>query len=959
MNKFTLTILCFAFLFRGGATSVQARGLFDNRTLAFQENKGQIHDQHNQYRRDIDARIGQDGFQVFIGKGGLHYQWTRVAPESRARLTGDASHSEPYTTVASRIDVELIDYNPKATLKKMDKSSTYYWYYNVQSAPEGILAYEFNKMVYENIYPDIDWVIYTRDNQLKYDFVVRPGGRVADIKLRYSGARQLTLDATGNLIVASDQGAVTEAAPLSYQQDGTIVASRYALNGDVLSFSVADYKGQLTIDPTVDWATFFGEAFGFWVTGEGMKLDKAGNMYVGGNALATQNLATAGAYQIMVNNISSGYLAKFTMSGQLDWCTYFGGDVPVANGHTTGALAIDSLGNITVIATTPEPAYGITTTGAYQTAYGGGDEDGFLMQFTPSGQRRWGTFLGGEGKERAFSLAIHGGYIYIGGITDSKTGIATAGSYKTSVAAGDGPASFLTKMDLEGKKVEWSTYHDENATDLMAIAADPAGSIYMQSGTTTKTGFATANAFQKQHNSPAGTQLYCGTISKFTGEGKLSWATFWGGENEYDGYSSSGAAIVADKDYRVYLVAETRSRQYMATAGSYQDSVYGGTSDVCLMRLDTAGNRVWATYMGGEEQEQVKGGMTVDDLGRLWISGYTGSTQNIVTADGIQLAYGGGSTDAFVQRWDSNGQKQWGTYYGGSGDLEEIRTLAYQKGYLYFSGTSNSKDSLAIATPGAHQVSYPGELFFSSILGRFCFADAPRSGISGPTEVCAGKTFRYTIDDDVAAEVYIWNIPAGWSAGGEGTKELSLQFPEGSSGTLELQLVRCEDTSDIIQLSIAVVEMDKPVIQVEKDQLSVAPSFASYQWRLNTLPIPNATQSNYRATENGKYSVIVTNELNCADTSDEYLINNLFVAGSERASSIRVYPNPVQQNNLYIDAAEVETVAIYGIDGRWITTVTNRGSVDVAHLPNGSYMLYLSDKSGALIQASKFQIMRP
>ncbi len=925
--------------------------------LSFQENKGQIHDQHHQPRPDIDARLGQGEFQVFVGKKGLHYQWTHATDATKERLKQvqkTVADPEPYTTTVARVDVVLLGANPNARLRKENKRPEYYTYYNVKQAPEGLTAFNYDKMVYENIYPNIDWVVYTQNGRMKYDFIVRPGGKVTDIRIQYKGATQLALQESGDVTVSSPLGTLTESAPYSYQDDGKEVASHYQVQNDVLTFAVGAYSGTLTIDPSVDWASYFGEVGAIWVSGEGMKVDNEGNVYVNGNAAMTQNMATQGAFLVTPNNIQSGYLAKFTAKGTLAWCTYYGGDANVSSGTTAGGIVIDTAGNITVSGSTALVSFGIVTQGAYQTTFGGGAGDIFMMQFTPDGQRRWGTFLGGEGQEWSFSLATYENSIYIGGTTGSKTNITTAGSYKPVLGGNSGTATFLAKMNLAGTQMEWSTYFDENATSTMAIALDPAGNVYMQGGTYTKTGLATPGAFQQQHNTAPGTEFHCGTITKFTKQGQLSWATFWGGEDNFDGFAT-GAAIAVDKNYQVYLATSTASKQYMATAGSYQDTYYGGDNDICLMRLDSAGKRIWATYIGGEGFDYPTS-IDFDEHGDLWFGAFTGSTQNMSTPEGLRVNYGGGVYDCFFAKYDSLGKKKWGSYYGGTG-MEQFSKLEYYKGYLYFGGSTNSLDSLSIATPGAHKTSYPGELALSSMVGRYCFTYTPTSGITGPQEVCSGGEFQYATTPVADADEYIWRFPSGWDVV-TNEHNVDIKFSNAQGGTLELIIVRCGDSSDVIQLPITVIESAEPIIQVDKDVLSVTPSFANYQWCLNGQPIPNATSGTYKVSVNGVYTVIVSNDPNCVDTSADYVISNLSI-GRHSLSSVRLYPNPVQQGVLHVVAAEPVDLAIYSIEGRWIKTCVNATEVDTRDMINGQYIVYLTNKEGVTIQVSKLQVLRP
>ena len=61
---------------------------------------------------------------------------------------------------------------------------------------------------------------------MKYEFRVRPGARPSDVRLEYAGARGLSIDDSGALLIDTDLGVLRDAAPVSYQMiDGERVPS--------------------------------------------------------------------------------------------------------------------------------------------------------------------------------------------------------------------------------------------------------------------------------------------------------------------------------------------------------------------------------------------------------------------------------------------------------------------------------------------------------------------------------------------------------------------------------------------------------------------------------------------------------------------------------------------------------------------------------------------------------------
>ncbi|MCL4856577.1 MAG: hypothetical protein KJZ55_04770, partial [Flavobacteriales bacterium] len=99
----------------------------------------------------------------------------------------------------------------------------------------------YHQIEYKNLYPNIDLVLYSMGNFLKYDVIVQPLGKVADVQLFYEGVDLLKIDRSGNLIVKTSVGDVVEQKPYAYQNINNTkveVACEYMLKNNVLSFNV-------------------------------------------------------------------------------------------------------------------------------------------------------------------------------------------------------------------------------------------------------------------------------------------------------------------------------------------------------------------------------------------------------------------------------------------------------------------------------------------------------------------------------------------------------------------------------------------------------------------------------------------------------------------------------------------------------------------------------------------------
>lgn len=297
------------------------------RTLLFVENRGQVHDAAGKPRPDVLYMGQSNGLKVTVSAAGMSYQFekpTSGAPRRQEEILrwDDRIPAPPRSFEVGRIDVQLIGSNPNAKALSSDSAAYFENYYNIPAAPQGIVKVKsWKQITLQDVYPAIDWVIKSNGEGLKYEFLVRPGGDPGRIRLRYLGAETLQQMPDGALQIRGPLGELEEAAPVSFTADGKAVTSRFLLQGNELSFELGEYDQgqQLTIDPPMLWATYYGGAGVEY--GTTMTTDAFGNVYLGGETNGTTGLATSGAYQTTVAGSSDAFLVKFSSNGTRQWAT--------------------------------------------------------------------------------------------------------------------------------------------------------------------------------------------------------------------------------------------------------------------------------------------------------------------------------------------------------------------------------------------------------------------------------------------------------------------------------------------------------------------------------------------------------------------------------------------------------------------------------------------------------------
>lgn len=655
----------------------------------FIENKGQIKDQYQTPRNDIHFKLIAEskGLSIFIGSNKIVYQFSKMNQAKQATNAGSDGNVD-----WSRFEVELIGANPNAILVK-EEPQNYYEQYNIEGL-KNVKANTFSKIIYKNIYPNIDWVIFIEGNQLKHEFHLGKGAKAADIKLNYSGTDSLFIDQMGNLIAQCSLGEIVESAPVSFQKNGKAVASKFQLDQQQLSYSIEDFNGEIIIDPSLAWATYYG---GTNFDNVSAVVSNSNSIYCSGSSLSNSNIATTGAYKF--SNPGGGadaFVVKMNSDGVRQWATYFGGN----GGENGTSIALDNNGSIYLSGNTNSTS-GISTAGAHQTvsASSGLEGEAYLAKFSNEGSLIWATFYGGEENEGdAFVATDISGNVFLSGNTKSSTGISTAGAHQTSLASPDFNDAFLAKFNSSGIR-QWGTYYGGTSIERSyKVSTDKLGNIYITGQSNSVTSIATAGTHQSSYAGSTGSTSTDGYIAKFNTDGIRQWATYYGGSASDIAYA---AAI--DDSLNAYLVGATFSNDKIASPAAYQTSWGGGPYDAFITKLDKNGLRIWGTYYGfvGEE---VAYDVAVRGMKDVFVAGMSNSNFNIASDSAFQKTLGG-EYDAMLLHFNDSGKRVYSTYYGGT-KSDYGRSIHVNGAALYMCGHSGSISGIATST--AHQDTLSG-----------------------------------------------------------------------------------------------------------------------------------------------------------------------------------------------------------------------------------------------------------
>lgn len=463
-----------------------------------------------------------------------------------------------------------------------------------------------------------------------YVDATREGVQVDRIRMGYN--RPVQIDEKGNLLITYEDGTITDGAPVAWQEvEGgrKPVTAAYVLHGErEVGFSLGSFVPGIpvVIDPVMTWNTFMGGSGSDYANA--IAVDSIGNVYVGGYSTAT--------WGSPVRAYASGYdafAAKLDSSGALQWNTFLGG-----SGYDLGyAIAVDGSGNVYIGGCSNATWQGTSSPVRAYTS----SNDAFAAQLNSSGDLQWNTFLGGNGDDFGYAIAVDGsGNVYAGGHS-SATWQGTSSPVRAYTSGDD---AFAAKLDSSGNLM-WNTFTGGSGYDFgRGIAVDGSGNIYVG-------GYGTATWGSPVRAYTSGFDAFA---AKLNSSGALQWNTFLGGS----GTSDYGLAISVDSSSNVYVGGYSN-----ATWGS-PVRAYTSWIDAFAAKLDSSGALQWNTFLSGSGDDYCYA-IAVDSSGNVYVGGQSEATWG----SPVRAHNTGGSIyDSFAAKLNSGGALQWNTFLGDSGN---------------------------------------------------------------------------------------------------------------------------------------------------------------------------------------------------------------------------------------------------------------------------------------------------
>ena len=745
--------------------------------LRFLENKGQLLDMQGKATPNLLFKANLSGVDMYISTNGISYVFNRIEEEEE---NANAYRQEKQSSMPEmekekiageycRADMELVGAAiRKENIIKEGENEEFSNYYYGGICPDGILnVHTYQRITIKNIYPGIDWVLFTADASastpagkngiggLKYNFIVHPGANPSVIKLRYKWTDKPVLQRDGSLKITTPMGSITEGSPISYsatQRNG--IETSYVLQGHDVSFKLGKYNNSetLLIDPTLVWGTYFmadpaneptcmhADGTNVWITGSTIS-----------TVMPTVNPGSGAYFQGTIAGFQNIFILKFNNAGVLKWATYYGGSLSSDIGYDTNDLAysINSDGaNVWVTGITESidfpllnPLGGAYFQSSLQPA-SGGNRDAFILQFNTSGKRIWATYYGGGLWDVGNSISSDGTNVWVTGFTmstDLPVVNPANGAYFQGAVAGNGDA-FILQFSSTGT-LKWATYCGGNADDL-GTSIDSDGNNVWVSGFTWSSNLPTLNPLNGAYFQGALGGIRDAFILQFNTSGVRQWATYFGGSGNEPGWTmgSSTTSHISSDGTNVWMVGSTSSTDLPLAnplGGAYFQGSLSGADDAFIAQFNTQGVLKWSTYYGGSVNDNVYD--VQSDGSNVWICGGTTSADlPVQPANSCSSFYKPSLTgttfgsmttveNAYILQFDLQGVRKWATYYGH--DVENDGSFIASDGTnLFVSGDAYAPTAkYPLLDPGGgayyqNQTTMNTGVAEGLFIGKFCIA---------------------------------------------------------------------------------------------------------------------------------------------------------------------------------------------------------------------------------------------
>jgi len=615
----------------------------------YYEDRGQISDLNDIPRFDVKAYTNIACPAVYASDSALSFVYGSVDSMQRVDMTLTGAYVQPSQPV----------------YKMQEDSNAGYLNYFKEFIENGVPKIEgYFRLVYKNVYPNLDMQVYSNGDGTKFYFVCNPAsggnsaGNPADIELQFNGANSVSVTGSGGLNVNTSFGTLNFTPAYAYTDSAGIIKPKswqpyfVTVNSNTVKFNTGSYN---TNEPLV------------------IRFDR-------------------GHYSPQ----------SYPPQQNMDWNTYYGGTNAGNNGLFRG-VTTDAAGNIDAVGYTNATHFPVRNSFVQFKGYKG-DTDAVIVKFNGATDSvLWATYYGGSGMDLGLGIATDANNnVYVTGSTNSTNfplANYSGGSYMqgTLNGTGSGPNTdaFILAIDPTGLRPLWATYYGGFGIESgHAIAVDKLRKeVYIVGDADTASPHLyAAGAYNDSNGSALIAKFYFNTFSG-------AYVRTWGVDMGQPHLDSSGFNSCAVDQNSNFYVAGASGADYPTT-----DYGYSGRTDMIYTQFDVNGNMAYSTYLGGPYKD-LANGITVDIYGNVYITGHSysyswgefaannNSWMYLQNTNGNNVT---GNGNAFIAEFNNTSGFAWFTFFGGVGDIDGAAITTDNNGDVYITGDVMSNDSAMI-----------------------------------------------------------------------------------------------------------------------------------------------------------------------------------------------------------------------------------------------------------------------
>lgn len=640
-------------------TPTDFNGELPSNKFMYYANKGQLIGTNDTLVPNIKFYTHHTYPSFFIKNNSSSFVFARI---DTVATTNDTLHRIDLTYDKSR--------SASKTYPLEQQRDGYLNYYLAHTDSNGVTGVFGNKrLVTPDIYPNIDLMYSSNQNGIKYYYIIKPGGNLADIEMTFTGASSFSLNGTSNeLSINSSIGSLTFDRPTAYQLttgNATVAVTGWTpdwqTNGasNKYKFNTGSYTNSLTLvvqvdkgnlatpssttAPNIEWATNFG---GFNYEGiSDIKVGTANNLYISGFNSTTPlpQVSAPVVYQINNNGLMDGFISRFDQNGKLIWTTYVGGashdqirGFDISNNGSGDLFCIGATKSTNIICKTKT-----TTTINYNNhASLGADNDGFIFQLNQNGlNNNWLTYYGGVGVDnfRVCKFDKLGNLFIIGGSESPNLQvIGSTPQYTNTYNDVNGAYdAYIMKLDNNSYNPSWATYINSSSSvsgcssdNFSAIDIDSQNNIFI-GGSTTGSNFPIIYSSGSTTISPVANCIGDGVIMKFNNVGEALWSTCIGG----DGIDVVEAIKLDGKELYVGGMSSGITTFPTVFSGSFYANTTKTITPVSssqnggfFLHFDSLNYLKHSTLIGGDDGNDQINDIVIDSEHNIYIIGITSSS---------------------------------------------------------------------------------------------------------------------------------------------------------------------------------------------------------------------------------------------------------------------------------------------------------------------------------------------